>query len=80
MRSKWLQTKSARLTAVGFIVMTIAGNFMIVKMLFKEDPASYWVLAMRLGGLMVVLGGLSLAYQAITGQFKVNEEENANDE
>ena len=60
---------SQRLTAAGFIVMTLAGNFWLVFLLMGKKTPALVVHSFEIGMFMVILGGLGMAVDAIRAKY-----------
>lgn len=51
---------SQRITAIGFIAMTIAGNFWLVAIMLGKDPHLLVVRGFELGMVTVAVGGIMM--------------------
>lgn len=60
---------SHRITAVGFIVMMIAGNFWLVAHLLGSKPSKLVSYSFELGAITVAVGGLIMLFRFISSRF-----------
>ena len=50
----------AKMTAIGFIVVILSGNFWLISLLLKQQPSMLVVYSMQIGTLLTLLSGLLL--------------------
>lgn len=64
-----VRTPFQRITAAGFIVMTLAGNFWLVYMIMKKDIPALIVNSFEVGMGLVILGGLGMLVSHLRSKF-----------
>ena len=60
---------SHRITAVGFIVMMIAGNFWLVAYLLGTKPSRLVTFSFEFGVITVAVGGLAMLVRFVRSKF-----------
>jgi hypothetical protein len=56
---------SRRITAVGFIIMILSGNFWLLRMFASQEPGTFLIYSVRIGLFLVVLGGVGIFWQKV---------------
>ncbi|MEZ4741469.1 MAG: hypothetical protein R3B45_03340 [Bdellovibrionota bacterium] len=62
------KTTSARIVAVGFIIIIICGNFWFASSFLDISTVRYWKTGMHIGIVTVILGGIGLVFEKIFPQ------------
>lgn len=67
------------MTAVGFILVILSGNFWLFDLVWGQTPAQIVVVGMEVGVLIALSGGMGLLYKAIVRKINPNRNEDVGD-
>jgi len=64
-RPDWLRSSPARIAAVGFIILTLMGNFWLVGALLGAQSSPWILTGFALGVVSVFVGAITLIIRAM---------------